>query len=411
MDSRNSLEARYRRVRQLLDLTLLLNASRSVEDVLDTMLRSTCEIVGCGEASILLYDPHTRALRFVAATGDALEELSSVLVPLEGSLAGTIFSENRCVHVRNTQQDTRHFEGVDEALNFITSNLIGVPLAVAGKTIGVLEAINKPGDFEPEDERILLLIASHAAVALRNARQASELQRMVQAIRRVDALKTSIFALAYQEMRPSLAALREHTTQLRAETAPELHEFTQEIATASDRLDAVVGALSTMLELLNRPHTPSLVEAQALLRNVESHLDEEEGRRLNSQIQTDNQVWVDAEMMPKALLALVRNALRYSPPDSPVQIVISASEGGHSFEVTDQGNGISEDERTRVFEPFYQTASHLTRDRGGLGLGLALVKEVVERHRGSVEIQAGPRGVGTAVLISVPDVVPAWGLA
>lgn len=411
MDSRTPLEARYQRVRQLLDVTLLLNASRRVDDVLDTMLRSTCEIVGCGQASILLYDPHTHSLRFVAATGNALSELSALHVPLEGSLAGTIFTENRCVHVRNTQQDERHFDGVDEAINFVTNNLLGVPLAVAGKTIGVLEAINKPGDFEPEDERVLLTMASHAAVALRNARQASELQRMVQAIRRVDALKTSIFALAYQKMRPSIADLQDQTGHLQAKAAPDLQEFVDEIASGSARLEAVVGALSSMLELLDRSLKLSPVEVHTFVQVLESQLPEDLGYRVVWEPQTDQLLWIDLELVAKAVLALIDNALGFSPSDSPVHVRISPAEGGHHVEVRDYGIPIPPEERQRVLEPFYQVSSHLTRDRGGLGLGLALVREVVDRHGGKVQITAGPENVGTRVVLWLPDATPTWGLA
>lgn len=411
MDTRSPLEARYSRVRQLLDVTLLLNASRRVEDVLDTMLRSTCEILGCAEASILLYDPHTLSLRFVAATGDALDALSALHVPLEGSLAGTIFSENRCVHVCNTQQDNRHYEGVDEALNFVTNNLLGVPLAVAGKTIGVLEAINKPGDFEAEDERILHLMACHAAVALRNARQASELQRMVQAIRRVDALKTSIFALAYQKMRPSLADLQHQTEHLQAQAAPDLMEFVDEIAAGYGRLDAVVGALSSMLELLDRALKLSLVDATAVIRAVDVQLSEDVGYRVVWETESDALLWLDLELISKAVFALVDNALGFSPPDTPVHVRIAQADGGHLVEVRDYGVSIPPEERKRVFEPFYQVESHLTRERGGLGLGLALVREVVERHAGKVSIHSGEGGIGTRVAFWIPDAVPSWGLA
>ena len=92
---------------------------------------------------------------------------------------------------------------------------------------------------------------------------------------------------------------------------------------------------------------------------------------------------------------LVRNAVVHTPPETPVEVSL-AQENGHALlTVTDHGPGLSEDERRRVFEPFYRADPGRSRDRGGSGLGLSIVAAVVAAHGGKVEARPTDGGGAT----------------
>ncbi len=90
----------------------------------------------------------------------------------------------------------------------------------------------------------------------------------------------------------------------------------------------------------------------------------------------------DASWIRQAILALIDNAVKFSPPDGRVIARLDSSAAGHAIEIADQGPGISTEMLAKVFDPYYQT--HDGRERGGAGLGLAVARWVMEQHGGLI---------------------------
>ncbi len=103
-------------------------------------------------------------------------------------------------------------------------------------------------------------------------------------------------------------------------------------------------------------------------------------------------VWMDGDLIDKVLANLLSNALRFSPPDTTVEVHIHGEDGTVRVSVTDEGKGVAEKNRSKVFERFFQVDGGQSRAHDGAGLGLALVRELVELHGGSVGVQDGPIG-------------------
>ena len=117
------------------------------------------------------------------------------------------------------------------------------------------------------------------------------------------------------------------------------------------------------------------------------------------------QLELDPQLMDHALTNLISNAIKYSPPGTRVTIAARQAEGRAVLRVADQGYGIPVAERERVFQKFYRLARDSSSETIGSGLGLSLVKEIVERHGGQVTIETGAEG-GTVFVINLPDSVP-----
>jgi HD-GYP domain-containing protein (c-di-GMP phosphodiesterase class II) len=126
----------------------------------------------------LLYDEKQSRLYFAAATGSDPRKLAEIPVPIDASLAGTIFRTNQSIILNNVEQDPRHYSVASEHVRIQVRSLVGVPMLIKERVIGVLEGVNKRGGiFTDQDESILSVTASHAATAIHNARLFRDAER------------------------------------------------------------------------------------------------------------------------------------------------------------------------------------------------------------------------------------------
>jgi signal transduction histidine kinase len=111
---------------------------------------------------------------------------------------------------------------------------------------------------------------------------------------------------------------------------------------------------------------------------------------------------VDAERMRIVISNVLSNALKYTDPGGrPVRVVLDAADGAIMISFHDRGVGIAQGDLALVFEPFYRADRSRTKDTGGYGIGLSLVKRIVEAHGGSIEVSS-ELGEGTSVLVTLP---------
>lgn len=110
----------------------------------------------------------------------------------------------------------------------------------------------------------------------------------------------------------------------------------------------------------------------------------------------------DARLLRRALDNLLANAHKYSPdPEAVIRVEVDETQGQLVLRIRDQGMGIPPEERQKIFRPFFRVERSRSRDAGGVGLGLALAKQIVEAHAGAIWAQSN-RGQGTCMTITLP---------
>jgi len=107
------------------------------------------------------------------------------------------------------------------------------------------------------------------------------------------------------------------------------------------------------------------------------------------------------ELVRSAIENVLRNAVRYSPQDAPVDVSIARAQSGVVVSIRDQGPGVPDRDLERIFEPFYRVAESRDRDTGGEGIGLAITAQVMKAHGGSAKAANAPRG-GLEVRLNLP---------
>jgi GAF domain-containing protein len=166
------LERRVARLERIIEVSRVINSTLNLEPLLHNIIQIATDLTATEASSILLLDKKTGELHFEAARGIKGKEVKPIVVPLDNSIAGWVVKEGEPLLIPDVRKDPRHYHQVDDMTKFSTRSILGVPLRVKDKVIGVLEVLNKIDDeeFTQDDVEALTILAAQAAIAIENAR-------------------------------------------------------------------------------------------------------------------------------------------------------------------------------------------------------------------------------------------------
>ena len=172
--------------------------------------------------------------------------------------------------------------------------------------------------------------------------------------------------------------------------------------TAAEMVDAILKL--SRLENRSTPMKKEVLEVGDLISGIiathEAYVSDS-GLKLIYEVERGVRVRGDADMIRQATANLISNAVRYTPEGGTITVSVSSHEGMCAIAVRDTGIGLSPDEAKMVFSRFWRADAGRTRESGGLGIGLSVVKEIVDRHNGYVDVE-GEKGVGACFTINLP---------
>ncbi len=289
------------------------------------------------------------------------------------------------------------------------SNLRYLPLKTARGIIGVL-GVAGPDEpqrhLTPEQRRLMDAFASQVALALERAKLAEQ-ARQAEVLQVTEKLQAALLNSVSHELRTplvtitgSLSTLLADEGKLAVSTQRNLIENAYEEA---ERLNRLVGNLLDMTRL----------EAGALAIHLEpcdvqdvigAALNQMGNRLQGREVRVDVPaglplVPLDFVPMVQVLVNLLDNALRYSPPEQPVDVIVRPKDRQIEIEVADRGMGIPPDDLEHIFDRFYRLQR--PGDAGGTGLGLSICRGIVEAHGGTIRARNRPGG-GASLAITLP---------
>lgn len=155
----------------LFEMTSSLSSTLELSKILDIIIESAKSLLKAEASSLLLLDETTNELYFASVTGEVSERLKNLTVPLDKGIAGACVREGKPKVVNDTTKDRDFYPKIDKSTGFVTRSIIAAPLKITGRTIGVIEVINKKDgkEWSEEDKDLLLLIAYQAAQVIQNA--------------------------------------------------------------------------------------------------------------------------------------------------------------------------------------------------------------------------------------------------
>lgn len=281
---------------------------------------------------------------------------------------------------------------------------VTAPLAAGGRAVGTLWVGSGRADwYEPDDTPLAEGLASRAALALHNA----DLHRR---LRDADRRKDDFLAMLAHELRNPLAPIRHCAHLLRQADLP-----ADDAETARSTIDRQLGHLARLVDdLLDASRVSrgkvnlrtGRLDLALLVRRVTDTLRpsaEARGLRLLAEL-PPGEVAVDADVtrIDQVVTNLLNNAFKYTPSGGSVTVAVASSGNDAVIAVRDTGVGIAADFLPHVFELFAQAEQGPERTEGGLGIGLTLVRQLIEMHGGYVEAKSAGRGRGSEFIARLP---------
>ena len=223
-------------------------------------------------------------------------------------------------------------------------------------------------------------------------------------------LKSDFVSNVSHELRTPLALIRLYAETLelgRLSNPGKCQEYYEIIRKESERLTSLINNILdfSRIESGKKEYSFRETDVADLVRStLESYRFEIEqnGFQFEQKIDDDlPQVWVDREAIARSLLNLVNNAVKYSATEKYLGVNLYRHNGGVNLEVVDHGIGIPSKEQAKIFEKFYRAGDPLVHNTKGSGLGLSLVRHIVQAHGGEVAVQSEP-GQGSTFIITLP---------
>ena len=408
-DQLQDLEQRHRQLHRLVELSVTLNSTLDLDALLRLITSTATELLECEAASILLYDEKNPRLYFAAATGSDPAQLAEIPVPIENSLAGTIFRTNQHIILNDVEQDPRHYSLVSDHVNFRVKTLLGVPMPIKDRTVGVLEAINKHnGKFDERDARLLSVTAAHAAIAINNARLLHTTQQALETVKESNELKSNFLSLASHELRTPLGIIMGYSTLLNEDAKGELSEHAHQVLTAARQMRSILDEMNNLVVLKSdglilKPQ--KVVMEDILAYACEGIKDIASTRKQNLVYAFSREPLVvnaDIDKTAMAFVNILGNAIRFSPEGSDITIGVTRDGNQILSWVQDHGIGIPVDKLQKIFEEFYQIEPPNTRHYGGLGIGLTIAKGLIEAQAGKIWAESDGAGAGSTFKVLLP---------
>ena len=294
---------------------------------------------------------------------------------------------------------------------------LGVPLILGDHLLGMIALDKYEESFYAEEHaRLASAFAAQAAIAMENARLFEEEEQRAQVLaqaleqqRELDRLKDEFIQNVSHELRTPLAIARGYAEMLEMGELGELTEMQEKpvkiISRRLQMLSALVDDINAILETETQPPPLKPLNLAVLIRNM---LPDYQASASQSELTLHAdlaanvpQVAGDPTSIRRTLDNLISNALKFTPTGGYITLRLEAEPENVVIAVEDTGIGIPQDQLPLIFKRFYQVDGSSSRRYGGTGLGLALVKSIIETHSGAIDVQSEV-DVGTTFTIRLP---------
>jgi PAS domain S-box-containing protein len=394
---------------QVAQAALTIHGSSSLEAVLRVVTEQARLLIGAHQAvtSLTMGEDHRQAIHSISLSDKYARWRSYDTMPTGAGIYARVCQTNRPMRMTQAELEAhpawRGFSGEGSSHPPMRGWLAVPFVGRAGANLGLVQLSDKEeGEFTESDEAILVQLAQIAAVAIENTRLYEELREQ-------DRRKDEFLATLAHELRNPLAPIRTGLQILQAAASPEQAAKTREMM--GRQVGHMVRMVDDLLDLSRITRGKVTLERQRVdLRAVlDSAL--ETSRALieagghEFAVRLPHQplpLEVDPTRLAQVLANLLNNAAKYTPPGGRILLSAEREDSQITIRVTDTGIGIPAEMLPRVFDLFTQVGRSIDRSQGGLGVGLTLVRRLVELHEGSIEAESPGLDQGSTFTVRLP---------
>lgn len=440
------LQHRLKELAALSRVSQSITSTLDLQETLNVITDHALELFQGKAALIALMDDSRKVLHVVATAGNLPRSTRGQKLDAVGGVLGRIVQAAEPVVVNEVSEENRHFPHFKNGSRFEVNSILSVPLRTKGRVLGVLVILNKvTGPFIDEDMRLLSNLATSAATAIENGRlyqlarqEISERKRAEERLQDERAKLATRVAEQTSELRSTNVELA-HASRMKdeflASMSHELRTPLNAILGISEGLqEQIYGPLDErqnkalsmveqsgrhLLDLINDildvakfesgemlPDFRSISVAEVCEASLQFITQSASKKRIQVYSHFDNQVdyiRADSRRLKQILINLLTNAVKFSREEGSIGLDVKGDPENKVVKIVvwDNGIGIAPESRDRLFKPFVQLDSKLSRQYSGTGLGLALVKRLTEMHGGSVDVESEV-GKGTRFIVTLP---------
>lgn len=408
-------EQRNRELSALNAISEEITKSLQLDQVIHNAFNKTIELAQADMGVLMVLDEDQESLRPVAYHGKMKEKIMEMLsnVSYRRGVIGAVSEIKDAYAVEDVlEEDTQK-----DPIFFEIAKQLGLRSALVAKTVskernlGVLIlSFERKREFPPSDLQLLAGVGRQIGVAIENASLISSLQKALRKLREANRLKDEFLATLSHELRTPLTSIRGWTEILyeREDNDAEMVTGLESILKNSESLEQLINDLLELSRIENRilklefePTEINLVVISAI-QTVRQMADTRKVRLLTDLSENLPTIVADSGRLQQVVWNLLSNAIKFSRPDGYVLVKTYEEEGQIVVCVEDNGIGIEPSFLPQVFERFRQADSSSTRNYGGLGIGLSLVKSLVEVHGGTVIAESAGLGHGSKLTVRLP---------
>lgn len=385
----------------LVETSIKINQDLEINEVLDHILEQARKLIPCrGINLMLVQDGHAYVARRIGYEGnDSLErDLTDTKYPLTWQTFDRMIEDGSGVVISDTHTDPKWHASTSSWIR----SFLGIPLKdIQGKTIGFLNAAHDaPGFFAQNHLTILEALASHAAIALQNARLLDDLKTALKKEKEAQAqlIQTERLALAGRllatvshELNNPIQAIQNTLYLLQDETgiSEQGREDLSILLAESDRMAALIERLRSIYRPVRSEELFPL-QLNELIEDIQL-LTAAQFRHKNIKFQSNldptlPRIMGNPDQLKQVILNLAMNALDATPTGGLITLQTHATENGIEFSIKDTGTGIAPEVLPHIFNAF------VTGKNTGTGLGLTIVHDIIKRHHGHAAAVNAPEG-------------------
>ena len=406
-------KSRQREAEVVAELAQRINASLDLQTTFERLVEGARELCDGDVAKIVVRDDASGQMLLRAQVGArwAGYRAPVIVEPGHGS-GGIVLRTGKPFRTANYVGDPRisdHYADAAAADSLVTQ--IVVPIPGDSGIAGLLYVDRRTGrPFTDADEIILLRLADHAATAIRNGRLFAAERAARAEADAANRAKDKFLAVLSHELRTPLNAIVGWARMLNAgqlDEAQRAHAVSVITRNAhlqgqlvADLLDISRIAAGKM-DIDRMPVDLVLVTREAI--DMVAADAEAKALRLVTDLDTAaGEVLGEARRLQQVVSNLVSNAIKFTPPGGTIEVRLARHETSARLTVHDTGAGIDPGHLSRIFDPFEQADSTSTRSHQGLGLGLAIVRQLVELHGGTIRAESAGQGLGATFTVDLP---------
>ena len=372
-------------------------ACLAVRPLLTKITQHACRVTGSPSASAYLVDIAGKLLLLEAHSGPVSRPKQVSIeedAPISKAVRTGVFCKGTAV--------------LDDRLG--TAFAAAIPIGGHDKLIGALELLKVAGQFSADDEWFLREFAFIAALGMENARQVEDLRKL----KMFDKAKSRFVALLMHHIVSPLATIA-CSLQALSQLGESLSDDDRRdlIECSLERIGSIQGLSKKLLDLAAIRRGTSLTDVRAVCP-LEALRDEVESQQARAsekgvKIEVTEQIGeacvrADPDGLRLIFGNLVANAIKYSTgAEARVQVDLTADRDCVYVRIRDHGIGIPAEEQERIFEEFHRASNVAKASASGFGIGLAVVKELVDRYGGRITLES-ELGVGTTISVELPMV-------